>query len=398
METNRKCIFIFGYGKFDHQYETVSFILAKEFAKKDYLVYYVDYPFTTRDAFRLKNSDRYKLRKDAFKGKNNGIIETEIPNLKIVIVPPLFSIHFIPAGKLYRLLLQINEKIIAKTINKVVEAESIEKYIFLNSWVFHYPNVAKYINPSLRIYQCIDPIIMSYDAKHGIVSERQLIQNSDIVICTSKQLFDERRKLHPKTYFIPNAADIKHSVLATDKNLPAHRSMQNFKRPIIGYFGNIEKRIDYEMMRTVIQKNNDKTFVFAGPVEKHWVPDFFFNSPNVHFIGKILYNEMPSVVKSFDVAIIPFRRYESSATVFPMKLFEYLGAGKPVVSTDFNPDLKDFTHDLIPFCSTAEEFSDALNDALDSNSEELQRERIELACKHTWESRATAIEQIITCH
>lgn len=395
MKTNSKCIFIFGYGKFDHQYETVSFILAKEFAKNNHRVYYIDYPFTTWDAHRLKNSDQYKVRENAFKGKHNGIIETAIPNLKIIVVPPLLSIHFLPEGKLYRLLLRINEKTIARSINKVVEAEKIDDFIFINSWVFHYPNVAKYIRASRRIYHCIDPIVMSYDAKHGIVSEQQLIENSDMIICTSKQLHNEKKRLHPKTFFVSNAADIKHSILATDKNLPEHSSMLQFKKPVIGYFGHIEKRIDYEMMREVAEKNKDKSFVFAGPVEKHWVPDFFFNIPNIYFIGRIPYNEMPSVLKSFDVAIIPFRKYEDSATVFPMKLFEYLGAGKPVVSTDFNPDLQYFTHDLIPYCSTAEEFSAALNEALNNNNEDLQKARIKLASEHTWESRAAAIEELI---
>jgi glycosyltransferase involved in cell wall biosynthesis len=180
-----------------------------------------------------------------------------------------------------------------------------------------------------------------------------------------------------------------------DKNLPEHTSMRQFQKPVIGYFGNIEKRIDYEMMKEVAQKNQDKNFVFAGPIQKEWVPNFFFNIPNIHFIGRIPYNEMPNVVKGFDVAIIPFRKYENSATVFPIKLFEYLGAGKPVVSTDFNPDLQYFTHSLVQYCSNAKEFSDALNNALVSDNEFLQKERIELASQHTWECRAAQIEELI---
>jgi len=394
MKTNNKCILLFGYGRFDQRFETVSYILAKELAKKNNKIYYIDYPFTTKDIIRSKNTESYKIRAKAFKGKNNGILETSIPNLKIVVLPPLWSIHFLPEGKLYRKLLQLNEKKIVQRINSVIKAENIDDFIFFNSWVFHFPNVSKYIKPSLRIYHCIDPIIMDYDAKHGIVSEQQLIENSDMIICTSKQLYEERKLKHPKTFFVANAADINHSILATEERLEEHSSLSKFRKPIIGYFGNIEKRIDYEMMRQVAEKNNDKTFVFAGPVEKRWVPEFFFSIPNVHFIGRIPYEEMPSVVKGFDVAIIPFRKYEHSATVFPMKLFEYLGAGKPVISTDFNPDLKTFTDDLVFYCSNADEFSDAINQALSTDSELLKKERIKLASQHTWESRAAAIEEL----
>ncbi|MGZ3847057.1 MAG: glycosyltransferase, partial [Flavisolibacter sp.] len=296
----------------------------------------------------------------------------------------------------YRRLLRINEKKIANSINKIIEAERIEEFIYINSWVFHYPDVARYIKPSLKIYHCIDPIVMPYDVKHGLISEKLLIDHSDIVICTSKQLQLEKKKFHAKTYFISNAADVKHSILATDEQLAVHESMVQFKKPVIGFFGAIEKRIDYEMMRQVAEGNIDKTFVFAGPVSKEWVPDYFFSLANVHFIGRIPYAEMPSVLKCFDVAIIPFRKYEDSATVFPMKLFEYLGAGKPVVATDFNPDLKNFTGDLVPYCSNAEEFSAAINVALQTDNEQVRRERIKLAEQHTWESRAAQFEELMT--
>jgi len=63
MKKNGKCIFIFGYGRFDQQFESVSFILAREFAKNNNTVYYVDYPFTTKDVLRAKGSKSYEIRK-----------------------------------------------------------------------------------------------------------------------------------------------------------------------------------------------------------------------------------------------------------------------------------------------------------------------------------------------
>jgi teichuronic acid biosynthesis glycosyltransferase TuaH len=395
MKTKRKCIFLFGYGRFDQRFESVSFILAKEFAKNGNKVYYIDYPFTTKDAFRSRNSESYQIRKSAFKTKTYGILDTDVPNLKIIVIPPLWSIHFLPEGKLYRKLLSINEKVISRAINEILKANGITEFIFFNSWVFHYPNVSKYIQPTKTVYHCIDPIVMDYDIKHGKVSEQQLINQSDIIICTSKQLYEERKSLHPNTHFVSNAADIKHSILATDENLQIYDQLLEFRKPIIGYFGNIEKRIDYELMRAVAKENEDKTFVFAGPIEKHWVPDFFFSIPNVHFLGRIPYDKMPNVVKGFDIAIIPFRKYEHSATVFPMKLFEYLGAGKPVIATDFNPDLKKFTDDLVAYCSNVNEFSAAINKALSNDNDFLRKERIKLASQHTWESKAAAIEELM---
>jgi glycosyltransferase involved in cell wall biosynthesis len=67
-----------------------------------------------------------------------------------------------------------------------------------------------------------------------------------------------------------------------------------------------------------------------------------------------------------------------------------------VVATDFNPDLKNFTNDLVPYCSNAEEFSAAINTALETDSDQLQQERIKLAEQHTWESRAAQFEELMT--
>ena len=390
-----KCIFILGATRFDAPFESTSYSLAKQFAKNNYLVYYIEYPFTVADKIKPKKNPQFQLRKKAFAGQNDGIIPSGIPNLNIVISPPLLSIHFLPEGKLYRKLLNYNEQIIGKRLKRIIKNNSLKNILYINSFVFHYPNLAKYLQPELCVYHCVDPLNNSYDTKHGILSEKLLMEQSDIVICTSQQLYKEKLKTHPDTYFIPNAADVDHSILATQPHVTVHKSLANISKPIVGYFGNIEKRIDFDLMKEVAKKNQHVSFVFAGTIEKHWVPDFFFQISNIHFTGRIPYNEMPNMLKGFDVAIIPFKKTTESSTVFPLKLFEYLGAGKPVVATDFNLDLKSFTNHLVPFCQNADEFSVAINEALITDSPEKQTQRIAVAQKHTWQKRVEEFENLI---
>lgn len=393
MILKNKVVIILGIAKFDGPYESTSFTAAK-FLARDNDVYYVDYPYTWKDCLSQRD-EAYHRRKDRFKTKSNGIMETEIPRLKIVIVPPVLSINFLKEGSLYRLLLKYNENIIAQRILKAVGKERIQEAIYINSFNFHYPNIARLISPKLSVYHCVDPLILWHDRKHGLISEKILVENSQLVVCTSKQLYEEKKNLNASTFFIPNAADLEHSSRAMDPNLHVHENLNAIPSPVIGYFGNIERRIDYTLLTEVINSNPDKSFVFAGPVVEEFVPDGFRELKNVYFIGRIPYPDMPAVIKGFDVAIIPFKNDEVSKTIFPLKLFEYLGAGKPVVATDFNIDLKEFTDDEIPYCATAKEFSAAIQESLLGDSEVRKQSRVQIASENSWERRLNDFSTLI---
>ena len=202
--------------------------------------------------------------------------------------------------------------------------------------------------------------------------------------------------MHPYTYFIPNAADFKHSEKALQDSTPIYSELHHLKRPIVGYFGNIERRLDYKMIHEVMRMNLDKTFVFVGPVEPEFLKKISPSEiPNLKLISRVPYDEMPNVIKGFDVAIIPFKKDEVSYTIFPLKLFEYLGSGKPVVSTNFNTHLNEFTFGTVPFCTNANEFSEAINDALENDTPQKKQERLNAAKENTWDRRLTEFSNIL---
>lgn len=380
--------------RYDSPIEATSLFLARSLAR-DRKVYYVQYPYTIKDYMQNKNTAQFAPVKDSIAKADKAVLDTEIPNLKKVILPVILPINFMKEGKMYRRVLRLNERALIKRIRKVLKAEGIRHFVFINSFNFYYPGVGKALKPDLNIYQCVDPMITPYDMKHGIVSELQAVQESDMVICTSKALYQEKIKVNPKTYFVPNAAEISHSSKALDKDTPFHPLLRDFKKPIIGYFGSIERRMDYDLLHKVITTNPDKSFVFVGPVYREHLPEWFFVTPNVHLPGPVSYNEMPSMLKGFDITTIPFKKDEVSATIFPLKLFEYLGAGKPVIITDFNPDLKEYTLDAVNICSNADEFSAAINDILQNDTPEKQEYRLQVARQNTWDIRADEIAKLI---
>ena len=204
----------------------------------------------------------------------------------------------------------------------------------------------------------------------------------------------EKRAVNPDTYFVPNAADLAHSRSALNPELTLSPLLANVPPPIVGYLGGIDHRMDFLLLEHLVKSHADKSFVLVGPIFAA-LPEALERAPNVYFPGKVRFADAPSVIKGFDLCIIPFKKDEHSATVFPLKLFEYLGAGKPVVISDFNPDLADFTLDAVAICTDPAEFSSAIQEALENDSEARREERIEIASRNTWEHRAKDIADLL---
>ena len=393
MILNGKQIVIFGLPRLDASIESTNYTTAKYLAKSN-RVFYVENPYTIKDYLRLRNTPQGQRRAGLFSLFNTELIETELPGLSVIVPPVLLSINFLPEGFIFRTALKLNEFLIAFKLKRFWRKYAVKDFIFINSFNFHYPSLASYFRPALEVYHSLDPLILPFDSKHGIISEEILVRRSDVVLCSSKALYEEKRQINPNTFFVPNAADLTHSMKVLDPATITSRLI-NMPGPVIGYFGAIERRIDYNLLTAVAEMNRDKSFVFVGPVSDEFVPDQFRSLPNISFTGPVPYSEMPAVVKGFDVALIPFKKDDVSRTIFPLKLFEYLGAGKPVICTDFNPDLAEFTGDTVRFCSNATAFSNAIDQALADDSPAQVEKRLAVAAANTWGRRIDEIAEIL---
>src|SRR5580698_6245790 len=120
MSLKNQNIIIFSQMQFDGRLESTNYTMAKHLAK-DNFVYYVDRPYTWRDYIQFRKTPGFLARKTHFFSASNCLINTEIPNLKIVISPPVPSINMLPEGKLYRLAVKFNEWIVGKRLRRLIK-------------------------------------------------------------------------------------------------------------------------------------------------------------------------------------------------------------------------------------------------------------------------------------
>ena len=114
---------------------------------------------------------------------------------------------------------------------------------------------------------------------------------------------------------------------------------------------------------------------------------------NVYLCGWVDYAELPKYIHSFDVCIIPYVINEFTKGIYPLKLHEYLAAGKPIVSTPL-PEIEQFL-ELVRIGKDRSEFEHAITESLKEKNKEIRRQRISIARENTWEKCAESALSII---
>lgn len=375
----------------DAAFTSTPWQLAKELAVHT-PVFFIDHPYTFWEGIRKLNEPTVQNRWKAYFNKKYKMQD----GIVVVASPFVWPINFLPPGKVYRFFKRWNERMLANRINAVAEYFKVQHWLYVNSFNFYFHHLYQHLlHPvHLKVYHCIDPIIKPYSKKHGHYLEPEAAQQSDLVIATAPSLSKRFKKegLNQQSYLIPNAAQVK---LFSSNNLSLHPTVQNISGKVMGYLGSIERRMDYTLLLDVLNQLPDWTLLLAGPVEEQYIPDSILEHPRVRFTGPIQHEETPSVINRFDVAIIPFLKDEASAGIYPLKMFEYLAAGKPVVSTNFNPEILIELVDVVTTCHNATDFANACKQIIETESVQQVEKRKRVAEKNTWTHRAQQWHELI---
>lgn len=337
----------------------------------------------------LSDMPRLKSRiKNWFKG-TKGIRKVE--EGLYVFAPLVFPF---PYSRFFRFL---NRMILGPTIKTWMKLFNFESPII---WVFLPTSIALDLVHSLNgeavIYYCVDRFAYSSQlAKKIKQSERQLIEEADLVFASTKNLAEEcgrYRKDVETFYFGVNTANFEK---VRDSNSLLPEDLNGIKHPIAGYMGGIHKWIDFDLLKYCAENLPDYSFVFVGPVQVD--VSMLRDLKNVHFLGQKSYADIPRYIKEFDVGIIPYLVSDYTIVGRPTKLTEYFIMGKPVVSTAL-PEVALFNKEfdgIVLTGGTKEEFRSGIEKSSVLDDQERRQARMRLAEANSWDKKVEGMSTLI---
>lgn len=229
------------------------------------------------------------------------------------------------------------------------------------------------------IYDCMDELRgFENTAEEMLEEEADLVARSDMTVATAKALYEKLLPTARRVVTIPNAGDYEHF------HSSRPRQLDGVARPIIGYYGAIAEWFDVDLIIEAAKDEPSWYFVLIGGIHGAEVSGLEALD-NVHLLGEIPYRELPGYLHAFDVALIPFKISSLTLATNPVKFYEYLSAGKPVVAVDL-PELRPYSDYYYPVRSSTE-FVPQIRKALSEDSVGKKRQRSLFACENTWQGR-----------
>ena len=341
--------------------------LCTRFAKRGARVLYVEPPWTLLSPLRQPKL----LRTWAVPKRVRRVDE----NLHVYTPPPL-----LPGYKAWRPINIVNQRILHLSIKKALQHLGWNQDL---TWT-HLPSTVDYPGGKGMIYDCVDDhAAFGGLAKRSVLlgMEDELLRSAAAVFASSQQLLARCQVVRRDTCLIGNGADYDHFA-------PAAKQSKTSPQAAIGYYGGIGTWIDLPLVFSVANLLPDHRFIMVGPVE----PGVRIEGAprNVVFTGLKKYVDLPAILAGFDVTMIPYRLNEVTASVNPVKIYEYFSAGKPVIVTQTN-ELTRFG-DLVYSVSDAASFALAIGQAL-SEAPELISRRQAFALSESWDAKLKAIER-----
>ncbi len=244
------------------------------------------------------------------------------------------------------------------------------------------------------VYDCMDELANFRFAPPDIAErERFVMSKADVVFTGGYQLFESKSKHHGNVHFYGCGVDVEHYGSARAAQTRVPDAVASLPGPVFGYFGVIDERLDYDLVAALAERFPQASIVMAGPFAKI-DPDDLPKHANIHWLGQQKYEDLPALVKGFDVCLMPFALNEATKYINPTKTLEYMAGGKPVVSTAIADVVRNFTP-IVQVAHSPAEFVDAVERAWRTPDAALIAEGIRRAEDSSWDAAVASMRRDI---
>jgi len=285
-------------------------------------------------------------------------------------------------------------------VRRYLQAESIDDKI---AWVYHpgFGDAVDAIDADMLVYDCVDNYAefphLADDPAWLIERERRLCKKADVVFTTASNLQERLEPYNPEhTHLVHNVGDAPHFKRALDPDMPVADELAELDGPVIGFVGAVsDYKLNQEWILALARQRPDWQIVLIGPTgigESGTDVGELQRQSNVHLLGHRDYEDLPRYLKGFDVATIPYRINEYTRSCFPIKFFEYMASGTPVVISAL-PALEEH-YDLAHVAHDTDGFVEACENALEQGGDG-REERLERAEANSWETKIDEMMSIV---
>ena len=310
------------------------------------------------------------------------------------IAPNLWSYRwplYAPAGG-PRPLRELTRRVRGRHLRQTLTGLGIARPIF---WLSHpiYADARNDVPARLRVYHIVDDYLgyqMVDDTRRTVWAAREqaLIAWADLVVAVSAELMESKGRGDPRFRLLPNAVDTGAYWSRDPRPAPA---LAGLPRPILGYVGLIGRRLDLELLDELAAAHPEWTFALIGEAAAGCEAelDRLTTRPNVHLLGTIPASEVADHIRQFDLGLVPYRLTRETHHASPLKVYEYLAAGIPVVSADV-PGSRLFA-ETVTLASAAAGWAAAISRELAENTPATAARRRAAVAPHTWDARVETL-------
>ena len=244
------------------------------------------------------------------------------------------------------------------------------------------------------VYDCMDELSQFKFAPQGLIDrERRLLYNADVVFAGGRKMAESKSRYNANTHFYGCGVDVAHFGTARAASTPIPDDIAQGCGPILGYFGVVDERLDYELIAQLADARPDWNVVMVGPTAKV-DPEELPQRPNLHWMGGRPYEQLPAYTKAFDVCLMPFALNEATEYINPTKALEYMATATPIVSTAV-PDVCSNFATVVKIAATPAEFVQMCREQVAQPDELAIRRGLKMANENTWEAIVAKLEKHI---